>query len=305
MGAAHIRTLSGAISGATVAAVYDADAARAAAAAPGARILGDPFALITDAGVDAVLIVSPDPTHEAFVLAALAAGKPTLCEKPLAPDVEACLRIVDAELAVGRRLVSVGFMRRYDAGYLELKHALDAGDIGAALLLHCVHRNAASPAGFTSSMLVTSSTTHEIDIARWLLGTEITAVTSHRPPASGLVPTGLQDPQFLVFETSTGVLVAVEVFVNAQYGYDVHCELVGERGTATASGPITPDWRERFAAAYRYELQDWVDGIRAGEPRGASTWDGYVATAVAQAGVAALDEGRTPVELVTKPVLYK
>jgi len=318
MGADHARTLRATISGASVEAVFDVDARRAATAAAGARVLDDPLALIKDVEVDAVLIASSDATHEDFVLASIAAGKPVLCEKPLAPDVAGCLRIIDAELAAGRRLVSVGFMRRYDAGYTSLRRTLAAGEIGAPLLMHCVHRNVSVPDGFTGSMLVTSSAAHEIDITRWLLGEEIVAVTSHRPRASSLVG-ALPDPQFLVFETASGVLVDVEVFVNARYGYDVRCELVGERGTATlapeaptlvrrdgsASRAIPHDWRDRFAGAYAHELQDWVDGIGAGAARGASAWDGYAATAVAQAGVAALESGRTAVELVTKPPLYK
>jgi len=57
------------------------------------------------------------------VLAAIEAGKPVFCEKPLAPTTEACLRIIDAEVARGRRLVQVGFMRRYDAGYRAMADA--------------------------------------------------------------------------------------------------------------------------------------------------------------------------------------
>jgi myo-inositol 2-dehydrogenase/D-chiro-inositol 1-dehydrogenase len=117
----------------------------------------------------------------------------------------------------------------------------------------------------------------------------------------------------LVFESASGVLIDVEVFVNARYGYDVRCELVGEEGTVSldAGAPtvlrhgaqlgsaLPGDWRPRFAEAYRRELQDWVDGLRLDKtPRGASAWDGYAATAVAQAGVAALETGvRQLVEL--------
>jgi myo-inositol 2-dehydrogenase/D-chiro-inositol 1-dehydrogenase len=296
MGADHARTLRD-IAGATLVAVSDADPARAAAV--GVPVVDDPLALID--GVDAVLIASSDATHETYVLAALAAGQPVLCEKPLAPSAAAAGRIVEAEVALGRRLVSVGFMRRYDAGYLELRRVLTAGELGAARVLHCVHRNASSPPGFTSSMLITSSAAHEIDIARWLFDDEIVAVTVYRPRCSG----ELQDPQLLILELASGMFVDVEVFVNAGYGYDVRCELVGSLGRATASGPVAPDWRERFAAAYRHELQDWVDGVHAGDARGATAWDGYAAAAVAQAGVAALDGGRTLVELVVKPQLYK
>ena len=77
--------------------------------------------LIKDDGVDAVLIASNDASHAEFVLAAIAAGKPVLCEKPLAPDVADCERIIAAEQQFGRRLVTVGFMRRFDPGYQALR----------------------------------------------------------------------------------------------------------------------------------------------------------------------------------------
>jgi myo-inositol 2-dehydrogenase / D-chiro-inositol 1-dehydrogenase len=298
MGADHARTLRDVVSGATVEAVSDADRSRAASV--GVRVVNDPIALIKDPDIDAVLIASSDATHEEFVLACLAAGKPALCEKPLAPDVAGCQRIVAAEAQLGRRLISVGFMRRYDPGYVALKRTLDAGDLGAPLLLHCVHRNVSAPDWFAGDMVITNSAGHEIDITRWLFG-EIASVTVHRPRASA----ARADPVLLVFETISGVVVDAEVFVNAGYGYDVHCELVGQHDRATASGPVTADWRDRFADAYRLELTDWVEGVRAGEARGASAWDGYVASAVARACVTAPATGRVAVEVPPKPVLYK
>jgi myo-inositol 2-dehydrogenase/D-chiro-inositol 1-dehydrogenase len=323
MGADHARLLGGMISGATVGAVFDVDRERASAAIariPAARVLDDPLALIKDADIDAVLVASSDETHEQFVLACLGAGKPVLCEKPLAPTASACSRLVDAEVALGRRLVSVGFMRRYDDGYLELKRTLDGGLIGAALMLHCVHRTVRTPDGWPSDMLITASAVHEIDISRWLLGEEIVAVTCYRPRRSALVSGATQDPQFLVLETGSGVLVDVEVFVNARYGYDVRCELVCESGAVALDEPSTSvlrregtesrgvanDWRDRFAGAYRAELQDWVDGLVAGEARGASAWDGYAASAVAESGVAALGSGRRSlVHLDPRPPMYR
>jgi myo-inositol 2-dehydrogenase/D-chiro-inositol 1-dehydrogenase len=305
MGTDHARLLSSVVAGAALGAVYDIDRTRAVAAAPAARVLDDPVELIRDDAVDAVLVASSDPTHEELVLACIKAGKPVLCEKPLAPTVEGCRRILDAEAAYGSRLVSVGFMRRYDPGYLDLKAVLDSGRIGAPLLLHCVHRNTSAPAGWPSAMLITSSAIHEIDIARWLLGEEIVAVSVHVPRRSRAAGS-TQDPQLLVFESASGVLIDVEVFVNARYGYEVRCELVGEDGTVALDavpptvlrhGPVAghalpADWRPRFAEAYRRELQDWVDGLHADRvPRGASAWDGYAATAVAQAAVAALESG--------------
>lgn len=320
MGAEHVRLLSSVVAGSEVAAVYDLDRNRAGsvAAGSGARIFDDPMVLIKDDAVDAVLLASSDRTHEQFVLACLAAGKIVLCEKPLAPDVGGCERILRAESDLGRRLVSVGFMRRYDPGYADLKKAVRTGELGAALIMHCVHRNAVAPP-LPSAALISGSAVHEIDISRWLLGEELVSVTVHRPRAAAAAG-GTQDPMVLVFSSASGVLIDVEVFVNAGYGYEVRCEVVAENGTAELVSPVRTatrrsgrveravpaDWRGRFAEAYRHELQDWVDGISAGDaPRGASVWDGYVATAVAEAGIRALDTGRPQdVTLLERPALY-
>ena len=104
IGRDHARRLSGLVAGARVAAVADADPARAsqvAQALPAARALDTGHDVIAASDVDAVLVTSSGPTHEEFVLAAIAARKPVFCEKPLAPDPGACLRIIAAEQAAG------------------------------------------------------------------------------------------------------------------------------------------------------------------------------------------------------------
>jgi myo-inositol 2-dehydrogenase / D-chiro-inositol 1-dehydrogenase len=322
IGTDHVRTLTTAVSGAEVAAVSDADpqrAAQAAKAACDAATHQDAFALISDDNVDAVLVASSEDTHEQFVLACLEAGKPVLCEKPLAPTPAACLRVVEAEVALGRQLVQVGFMRRFDRSYTEMKRVLGSGQIGDALFLHCLHRNAEYPPFYDSDALITATGVHDIDIARWLLGQEIVAATVHNPRASGLVRDGFQDPQFLVLHTEGGVVVDVEIFVNARYGYEVRAELVGQRGTASLMPPATvtlrydgmdglpvlADARPRFAPAFRNELQAWADAASAGQVAGANAWDGYAAATVAEACLRAAKTGTTtPVELAPKPALY-
>ena len=119
IGQDHIRRITGVLSGGAVVAVTDVDAVRAeqvAAGLPGARVRASAEDLIADVDVDGVLVASWGPAHEEQVVAAIRAGKPVFCEKPLAPTVRACQRILDAEMAAGRRLVQVGFMRRYDDG---------------------------------------------------------------------------------------------------------------------------------------------------------------------------------------------
>ena len=136
IGQDHIRRITQVLSGGAVVAVTDVDAGRAESVAsglPGATVHPTGRDLIGDGGVDAVLVTSWGPTHEEHVLAAIEAGKPVFCEKPLATTKEACLRIIDAEVALGRRLVQVGYMRRYDAAYRAMKEVVDSGDkIGRA-----------------------------------------------------------------------------------------------------------------------------------------------------------------------------
>jgi myo-inositol 2-dehydrogenase/D-chiro-inositol 1-dehydrogenase len=307
MGADHARIVSGDLAGAHLAAISDPDAARAAAAAlgSGALVFGDGAEVIGDPGVDAVIVASPDATHAGYVLACLHAGKPVLCEKPLAAAVEDCLAIVAAEAALGRTLVQVGFMRRFDPAYVAMKAMLEGGTLGGALLLHGVHRNVAPAYSFEPAMAIANSAVHELDIARWLLGTEFVraSVTRSRKARPA-------DPILLALETAAGPLVSIEVFVNAQYGYDVRAELVCERGTVTLapgfgnavrqqraeSHGFAADWRPRFAEAYRQELRSWVRGIVSGRFEGADAWDGYAATEVANACVRALHSGQ-PVDI--------
>ncbi|MFD7407114.1 Gfo/Idh/MocA family protein [Streptomyces sp. NPDC059866] len=322
MGADHIRRLDRVVSGARVAAVADPDIARAeeaAAGIDGVSVHAEAEAALDAPGVAAVLIASPDPAHEEALLAACARGLPVLCEKPLVPDSAGALRVLEAEARLGRRLTQTGFMRRYDTEYRQLKSLLDGGRLGRPLMLHCTHRNVSSPPGFTSAMLVSSSVSHEIDAARWLLGQEVTAVTVLRPRSSAHAPAGLLDPQFVLFETSAGALVDVEVFVNCGFGYQVRCEAVCEAGSArigdghtmvvTAEGgtreEVPQDYLVRFADAYDREVQAWVDATRQGRVTGPGAWDGYVASAVAEVGVRALESGhRTTVELAPRPELY-
>jgi myo-inositol 2-dehydrogenase/D-chiro-inositol 1-dehydrogenase len=321
MGRYHVERLAGSVLGAEVAAVSDVfvEGAEQVAERVGARAYADGHELIADDRVQAVLVASPGDTHEEFTLACLAADKPVLCEKPLAPTIDACLRVLEAEAAKPRRLVQVGFMRRYDDGFRALKAAVDDGRVGRPLLLHCRHRNPAVPPGFTTDMMITDSVVHDIDMTRWLLGQEVVAATVYKARPSSLAPEGLSDPQMVFLETTEGVLVDVESFVTCQFGYDIRYELVAEAGTAALGehtgvqlrhqgrhhGPIPADYRERFGEAYQRELQEWVSGVLKGRVTGPSAWDGYATQAVAEAAVESQTKGgRVPVELVDRPALY-
>jgi myo-inositol 2-dehydrogenase/D-chiro-inositol 1-dehydrogenase len=320
MGADHVARITSRISGARVAVVNDylpEKAAEVAAAVPGARVANDPFDAIAADDVDAVLLATPGHTHEKQLLACLEHRKPVLCEKPLTTQVETSLEVVRREAELENPLIQVGFMRRFDPEYEQLKALIDGGELGQPLVMHCVHRNPAVPPGFDSAMIVKDSLVHEVDVTRFLFGEEIASVQIIRPAANPSAPTGLQDPQIAIFQTASGRHIDVELFVTTGVAYEVRTEVVGELGSATIgldvglvrkSGPgvwggrITPGFRERFGTAYDVEVQRWADAVRSGvNVNGPTAWDGYAAAAVCAAGVRSLESGeRVAVQLAQR-----
>ena len=325
MGTTHARVLTTSVAGAELAAISDAiaeNAQRVADEVGGARVLTDGLELIADPAIDAVIVAAPGETHEQFVVACLEAGKPVLCEKPLATTAEAAQRVLDAEAALGRRLVQVGFMRRFDPGYADMRRAIQAGRVGTPVLAHSVHRNPSVPAHFDSEMIIKDTCVHDVDTVRFLLGQELVKATVYAGRPSSLAPEGVRDPQVIVLETDAGALVTVEAFVSAQYAYDIRCEVVGEAGVLSLVPPATVEVRggghagvdvplgfhDRFAAAFVAEQQAWVASTAGGAPAGASAWDGYAAAAVCEAAyeslISAPPAHPVDVRLGTKPALY-
>ena len=322
IGTSHARDLDSRVAGSTVTAVYDFDAARAAELAQelGARAIPTYEELIAADDVDAVLIASPDHVHAEQALACLAAGKPTLCEKPLAPVEDDARAVVDAEVALGRRLIMMGFMRRFDPGYLELKAQIGPDGIGDPLIVRNAHRNEVAPYGLDSALSITNAAIHEIDINRWLTDDEyawVQVVTGRPGP---LTPDGQRDPLFILMQTTRGTIVEVEMFVQSQIGYEVTCDVTGGTGIANMTGgryvstaaarhrghQLPAQWLGRFVDAYRLQLQGWITHLATGGPMpGASTWDGYVGTVTANRAVESLRTGeRVPVPLPDRPPLY-
>ena len=311
MGSEHARLVRHEIRNAHLAGVFDAEATRAQAAAADATVFPDPRALIRSDRVGAVIIASPDATHADLALACLEAGKPVLCEKPLASSPSDALRVVQAEAALKRRLIQVGYMRRFDPGYQELKRIKDEGGLGATVLLHNVHRNVGAPEWFTGPMALTNSFVHEIDVSRWLTGSEM--VSAHVAGGPG------GDPLMITMRTDRDEIVSTEVYMNAAYGYHVHAELVGRQGTAALAPPSLvirnrdriggvsyPDnWIPRFADAYRRQLTGWIRAVTTATPVGASAWDGYIASSIAEQIAAALTgSGATTLNCAPRPSLY-
>jgi myo-inositol 2-dehydrogenase / D-chiro-inositol 1-dehydrogenase len=323
MGADHIARLQHRITGAEVAAVVDVDLPRAQAAVagiPGAVALSSAEEALDIAGVNAVLIATPGFLHEDILLKALARDIPILCEKPLTPDADSALRIVRAEVALGRKRIQVGFMRRFDAEYAALYGMIADHSLGELLMLHHQHRNPDTPPGYTNEMLINDSVVHEFDAIRFFTGGEITSIQVRLGKVTKNAPAGQHDPQHVLIETESGVLADVEIYVNARFGYEVATQATFEEGIVSIGndagpyvrtqgrwgGRVTPGFEERFGAAYDVEVQAWVDAALRGEIGGPSAWDGYATAACCEAGVEAQKNGdKVAVNLAPKPELYK
>lgn len=312
IGRTHIERINTKLQGGRVIACADAniDFCKSVAEKYGLKAYSTGEEMINSDDIDAIIVTTIDPFHEEYVTAAVHAGKYVFCEKPLAPTPEACKRIVSAEIKGGKQLVQVGFMRRYDPGYRQLKKYIDSGKYGLPLMLHCAHRNYTADRGWKTSSSVENSMIHEIDVLRWLLGENYKTAEVVFPKTTRNSEDGVLDPQVMILTTESGVRIDVESFVNCHYGYDVRCEVVCEEGCLNLPEPanamirtndsrVTPichDWSERFPEAYNTEFQEWINACKEGHVDGPSAWDGYAGQIAAAAASKARDT-QTVVEI--------
>ncbi|WP_026691964.1 Gfo/Idh/MocA family protein [Peribacillus kribbensis] len=324
IGREHIKRITNTLSGGKIVAVTDVNQESAKQTVEqldlDAVIYPDDKTLVNAEDVDAVLVTSWGPAHEQTVLAAIEAGKYVFCEKPLATTAEGCMRIVEAEIKHGKKLVQVGFMRRYDRGYVQMKEAIDNGLIGEPLMIKAAHRNPTVGETYTTDMAVVDTLIHEIDVLHWLVNEDYQSVQVVYPKKTKYALPHLQDPQLFTIETQGGIVMNVEVFVNCRFGYDIQCEVIGEDGTVTLPEPLSigfrkdaklgtnllMDWKDRFIDAYDVEIQDFMDSImKTGEPNGPTTWDGYIAAVTTDACVKAQQTGeKEQITFKERPAFY-
>jgi len=284
-----------------------------------ADTLGTRALTIDDAlRADAVLIASPTPTHADYIERAAARQLPVFCEKPIdlsADRVRTCLATV-REAGIP---LMVGFNRRFDPHFAALKSRLDAGEIGALELLTIISRDPSPPpiayvessGGLFRDMMI-----HDLDMARFLLGEEPVEVTAAASclvdPAIGAA--GDVDTAVVTLRTASGRLCQISNSRRASYGYDQRIEAHGALGLlragnvlpttvelADAQGfrtdPVLPFFLERYAAAYRAELDAFIAAITAGATANPDGEDGLRALLLADA---ALESSRT--ERTVRPV---
>lgn len=320
MGGRHIRNLHSQTP-ADVVAVMDVDRERAQSIADsigGCTVYTDADALINDPNVEAVVIASPDPFHAAAALSCIAAGKPAMCEKPLAMSTAEAKDVLGAEVAGGKRLIQLGFMREYDPAHKAVKAAVERDDVGDVLFFRGVHTGYALPEARTAEDVINNSSVHDIHSARWLLQQEVKRVYSQSVPSD---PSRPETCRLLITQLTfeNGSLGVLEVNAEAPFGYQVDVELIGSKAsirtprsfwpTMYTSGQewqgIDDDWLQRFELAYIYEIQAWVESVINGQPTGPSTWDGYAAMVVSDACIASFKSGQPEdVPALERPSLY-
>jgi myo-inositol 2-dehydrogenase / D-chiro-inositol 1-dehydrogenase len=322
MGTDHIIRINTRMSGAIVTAIVEPDTKRAAEAlkcAPDAKQFANISDAIASGLIDAALVATPGTFHEEVLLPIIAAGLPVLCEKPMTPDVPSALRVVEAEVAGGKKIIQVGFMRRFDEGYIELQKQISSSALGELLALHCAHRNPSVPDWYGNEMLIADSVSHEIDIVRFLTGSPIISAEVKQLKRNKLAPERLNEPILVLLETESGVIATVEMNVSVQFGYQVITEAVFQKGVSEigrSNGMTTWEagrsstaehisYLTRFARAYDDEIQSWINAAKIGQIGGPNAWDGYMSVAVVDAGLKSLKTGeRVSATYVAKPALY-
>jgi myo-inositol 2-dehydrogenase/D-chiro-inositol 1-dehydrogenase len=291
-----------------------ADSARSLAESLGAEASTDAAATLARGDVDAVVIGTPTDTHVDLMLAAARGGKAVLCEKPVDLDISRADAAV-AEIARLGAKVMVAFNRRFDPSAVALKRAIDAGEIGAVRQVVITSRDPAPPplsyiassGGIFRDMMI-----HDFDMARWLLGeepAEVAAVASCQiDPAIGKA--GDYDMLMVVLQTAAGRQCHINNSRHCVYGYDQRVEVFGAEGMllndnlrattlrrygaaeTEAREPLLNFFLERYADAYRLELDAFVEAVEAGRPMPVTVADGRQALRLADAALESATTGR-------------
>jgi myo-inositol 2-dehydrogenase/D-chiro-inositol 1-dehydrogenase len=292
--------------GLEVARVADAraDAAAELAAAVGARV-GEELAAL-----DGVLVCSPPDTHVEAVLRAAEAGVHVFCEKPLAPDLAGCDTAIDACERAGV-VLQVGFQRRFDGSFRALREAVESGRVGEPVLLRASSRDPYEPPPTYGTEIFVDSTIHDLDLARFLLGSQIVEVSART--GSLATPDPQADTAVTTVVFASGALAAIDNCLQSAYGYDQRVEIHGTAGMVAAGNeqaitavvadaegfhaPVLPHFfLERYGLAYVRELEAFAAAIE-GAPVPVDGHDGRAALAAALAAQRSAEQGGVPVRV--------
>eukprot|EP00188_Purpureofilum_apyrenoidigerum_P000252 Plantae.Rhodophyta-Purpureofilum_apyrenoidigerum.ctg11004.p1 GENE.Plantae.Rhodophyta-Purpureofilum_apyrenoidigerum.ctg11004~~Plantae.Rhodophyta-Purpureofilum_apyrenoidigerum.ctg11004.p1 ORF type:complete len:388 (+),score=87.67 Plantae.Rhodophyta-Purpureofilum_apyrenoidigerum.ctg11004:104-1165(+) len=263
--------------------------------------------------VDAVIICSPSDTHHDIIIAAARAGKQIFCEKPIDYDLE---RIDEALSAVSNAGVKfqLGFQRRFDANFKRVREAVQGGEIGEPYMLTITSRDPAPPPLEylkQSGGLFFDMMTHDFDMARFVIGSEIVEVTA---TASSFDPSieeiGDVTTAIVTLKFENGAVGVIQCCRKAVYGYDQRLEVLGSEGAVeignnypntaiiSAGDKIKKDlplnfFMDRYKQAYEDEMIAFVNAVGNNEPVPVDGADGKIPVVLAFAAARSLKESRT------------
>ncbi|MXN63993.1 inositol 2-dehydrogenase [Stappia sp. GBMRC 2046] len=302
---------------AQLAGVYDINstAAENCGKVHGVRVFQSADEVFASPEVDAVLIATATSTHSDYIEAAVEAGKPVLCEKPIDLDlkrVELCKsRIAGTDLPI-----MLGFVRRFDPGHRAARQAMLSGEIGE---LHQIVITSRDPGMAPDTYIEASGgifrdmTIHDFDLARFMLGEEVETVSAM---GSRLVDPALMekcndyDTVVAVLVTKSGKQAIITNSREAAYGYDQRVELFGSKGmvisenrhenhvtkhlrhATNVASPLLNFFIERYEDAFKAEIGHFVDVVEDGAPLEVGFEDGRLALILAEAAFTSIEEGR-------------
>jgi len=318
LGRVYARDLASRIAETRLAAVADPIgtlAAEVAAEFDVPKHYADPLALVDDASVDALVIVSPTHTHRELVVEAAARRKPTFCEKPPALALD---EVAAMQAAVDRAgmFFQMGFMRRFDAGYASAKKQVEAGRIGTPLVFKSTSRDPFRPSleyanPKSSGGMLIDMGIHDFDLARWFMG-DVKTVSAIGATIAypELATVGDIDNAVVSLTFASGRLGVVDLSRSGIYGYDISTEILGSEGTLkigylretpvmlltknSVAHDTVPYFMERFRDAYTLQLQNFAQNVLQGRRAPITIEDGLEALRVGVAATRA-QQGGSPV----------
>jgi myo-inositol 2-dehydrogenase / D-chiro-inositol 1-dehydrogenase len=285
IGHVHARNLAQRLRRARLAVVADVveGAARGCAAENDVGLAVDDYrAVLDNPEVDAVVVCSATDTHARIVEDAAAASKHVFCEKP----IDLTLGRIDAALGAVQRSgikLQIGFNRRFDANHQRARIAVQSGELGQLWRLHIVSRDPSPPPlGYirTSGGLFLDMTIHDFDMARFLIGSEVTDVfaTTEVLVDEAIGGAGDVDTAVTLLRFGNGVIGSIDNSRRAVYGYDQRVELFGSQGMLATSNKFESSavisdrhsvhrdlplnfFMERYADSYLAEMSSFVDCV--------------------------------------------
>jgi myo-inositol 2-dehydrogenase/D-chiro-inositol 1-dehydrogenase len=297
-----------------------ADRAREVAGAVGARAASSiDEALDT---TDATVIAAATDAHADLTLASIDRGHPTFCEKPLAVDLEATLRVAERVEASGVPF-QLGFQRRFDAAFVEARRLLESGELGTLYLVRLAGHDPAPPHEAyipVSGGLFRDFSIHDFDAIRWLTRQEVDEVWAIGSVRGFPVFAKYNDVDTAAatLQLADGTPVTLDVARHDPLGYDIRTELFGskdsvaiglgpqtpirsvEPGVPPPAGPAWPDFLRRFRDAYAAEFVAFLEVAAGRRPSPCTAHDGVQALRIAEAATLSLHEHR-PVKLSQIP----